>query len=73
MERAPRQRKKQDRCRGGEPIARGHMVRDGWMDAGAKMMQNLMNFFKDSECFSKNYGKPVKCIKEDYRRLSDQI
>lgn len=83
--RAPRQREKayvcscmegvweQDHCQGGEPIARGHMVTDGGMDAGAKMMQNLMNFFKDSECFSKNYGKTVKWIKEDYRRLNDQI
>lgn len=36
-------------------------------------MQNLMNLFKDAECFSRNEGKPVKCIKEDYRKLNDQI
>ena len=44
----------------------------GWT-AGAKMMQNLTNFLKDFEHFSKNEGKPLKCIKEDYKRLSDQI
>lgn len=65
--------KKGDHCLGGEPTGGGYMARDGWMDAGAKMIQTLMNFLKDSECFSKNYGKPVKCIKEDYRRLNDQI
>lgn len=43
---------------------------NGW---GAKTMQNLMNLFKDAECFSRNEGKPVKCIKEDYRKLNDQI
>ena len=36
----------------------------GWT-AGSKMTQNLMNFLRDFERFPKNYGKLLKCIKED--------
>lgn len=43
------------------------------MVARGRLRLVLMNVLKDSKLSSKNYGKPLKYTKEDYKRLNVQI